>query len=119
MINMGNYSNRYIWFDHDSSEAQKDLSTTLFLLLKNGYHCVVKDEGCGYVLYFTYANEDMGETLALLEEDQFVTNEDEFTERYLEGQSDMLDKVFQELKTMADDDLVQAMANALEYNLNQ
>ena len=107
---------RYIWFDRQSPDCERDLFTTQMVLLRNGYDCVVKDEGCGLVLYYVFQDPEMEESIEIINTfESFVVTEEDYEGHYNNGYDDAMIKCFEELKTMADDDLYVAMKNACDY----
>ena len=106
---------KYIWFDKNKVD-KKDMMDMIFLLLKYDYQIKLVDEDCGYVIYFGYTDENLEEKLEWINTaEEFIVTEEEFNERYNDGYNDCLDTVFKELCTMADDDLITAMENAVGY----
>ena len=106
---------KYIWFDKDKAD-KKDIMDMAFLLLKYNYQIQLVDEDCGYVIYFGYTDEELEEKLEWIDtSEEFIITEEEFNNRYNEGYNDCLDTVFKELCLMANDDLIEAMENAVGY----
>ena len=107
---------RYIWIDKETENYELEVSKAIFLFLRNGYDCVVKDECVGVAIYFVYNNPEMEESIVMLEDlSKFVVSESEWDSRYNQGVEEARDEFFEELKTMADDDLYKAMVKALDY----
>lgn len=107
---------RYIWIDKEKENYEQEVNNAILLFLRNDYDCVVKDEGCGVAIYFVYKDPDMEESIVMLEDtSSFVVSENEWDDRYNQGVKEAKDEFFEELKTMADDDLYEAMVKALEY----
>ena len=107
---------RYIWIDKEKENYEQEVNNAIFLFLRNGYDCVVKDEGCGIAIYFVCSDPDMEESIVMLEDaSKFVVSESEWDSRYNQGVDETRYEFFEELKTMADDDLYEAMSKALDY----
>ena len=108
---------RYIWIDKDKADAKQRLLDVISVLLENDYQCVVKDECCGYAVYFVFNLPEMGEDVKIITDtdNQYVVTEDDMEARYNEGRKDAFDLMFEELKLMASSDLYEAMKNACDY----
>ena len=69
----GNYSTE--------KELKEDIINTIFILFKNGYEVIVKDEDVGYSIYFVNENESLNrEIIAIIDsETQYIGTYDNNT----------------------------------------